>query len=334
MKRIDRRNIRSDPEVPITELNGNWTMMNRILIALSFVFIACAPKGTDPKGLLDPGNRVMFLGDSITHAGQYISRIEAQLRLEDSESVPVLINLGLPSETCSGLSEPSHPFPRPDVHERLDRALAKVRPDVVFACYGMNDGIYAPFSEERFAVYQSGVNELIAKVQASGAKLVLMTPPAFDPLPMRKKGKLQSDGAQDYAWFAIYEDYDDVMHKYAAWIMTLGDQVDLVIDLHGSVSQYLAAQRKDDADFAMSDDGVHVNGEGHRVLATTILEALGRKPMELDPELLELVAKRQQILHSSWVSHVGHLRPGVDAGLPLEEAQAEATELDLKIRER
>ncbi|MDP6446091.1 MAG: SGNH/GDSL hydrolase family protein, partial [Pirellulaceae bacterium] len=126
--------------------------------------------------------RVLFLGDSITHAGGYIVWIETQLRLAYPELQPQFINLGLPSETCSGLSEPDHPFPRPDVHERLDRALTKVKPDVVVACYGMNDGIYYPFAAERFEAYQNGINKLIAKVNASGAKLILMTPPPFDPL--------------------------------------------------------------------------------------------------------------------------------------------------------
>ena len=65
------------------------------------------------------------------------------------------INVGLPSETVSGLSEEGHAggqFPRPDLHERLGRVLEQIRPDLVFACYGMNDGIYLPFNEERFEV--------------------------------------------------------------------------------------------------------------------------------------------------------------------------------------
>ena len=64
---------------------------------------------------------------------------------------PVLflsINLGLPGETVTGLSEPGHPFPRPNVHERFGRVLAGGKPDLVFACYGMNDGIYYPFSDD------------------------------------------------------------------------------------------------------------------------------------------------------------------------------------------
>ncbi|HRX78485.1 MAG: SGNH/GDSL hydrolase family protein [Planctomycetaceae bacterium] len=303
-------------------------MLKKTVIAMSCTLVAIHSHAADIDELLAPGKRILFLGDSITHAGHYISRIEAQLRTTHSDVVPVLINLGLPSETCSGLSEPDHPFPRPNVHERIDRALAKVKPEIVFACYGMNDGIYYPFSEDRFAAYQKGVNDIIAKVQASGAKLVLMTPPAFDALPLKKKGDLQPAGADKYAWFAIYEGYDDVLKKYAKWLMTLEDRVDLVIDLHTPVNDYVAAKRKDNPDFTMSPDGVHVNEEGHQVLAIAILKRLGQEPIELNPTLLALVSKRQQLLHAAWVSHVGHQRPGVAAGLPLEDARSKAVEID------
>jgi len=273
------------------------------------------------------------LGDSITHAGHYITQIEVAFRIARPDTVPDLINLGLPSETCSGLSEPDHPWPRPDVHERLDRALAKTKPDVVFACYGMNDGIYYPLAAERFAAYRRGVDRLIKKVKATGAKLVLMTPPAFDPLPLKQKGKLLPAGAEKYAYFAIYEDYDSVLKHYAQWVMQQHDRVDLVIDLHTPVLKYVAQRRETDPTFTMSPDGVHVNHEGHRVLADAILTALGYEPTEASKELLMLVGARQKILHDSWLSHVGHKRPAVKAGLPLEQAVAEAKELDRKIAE-
>src|SRR4051794_27319162 len=101
--------------------------------------------------------RVVFVGDSITYAGQYIEFLEAYLRLKVPALACEFLNLGLPSETSSGLSEPGHAggtFPRPDVHERLDRILEQTKPDLVVACYGMNDGIYHPFSEDRFRKYQ------------------------------------------------------------------------------------------------------------------------------------------------------------------------------------
>lgn len=102
----------------------------------------------------DSVKRILFLGNSITYNGKYISFIDAYLSLKYPQRNFEIINLGLPSETVSGLSEPNHAsgqFPRPVLQERLERALANIKPDLVFACYGMNDGIYLPFDNDRFS---------------------------------------------------------------------------------------------------------------------------------------------------------------------------------------
>src|SRR6187551_3184502 len=109
--------------------------------ALSLLLIATLSHADELPGLKGH-KRVVFLGDSITYSGQYIDVLGAYLAVKYPQQKCELINLGLPSETVSGLSEPGHAggaFPRPDLHERLDRALAKLKSDVVVACYGMND---------------------------------------------------------------------------------------------------------------------------------------------------------------------------------------------------
>ncbi|MFX8856446.1 hypothetical protein ABTM81_19615, partial [Acinetobacter baumannii] len=52
-----------------------------------------------------------------------------------------IVNAALASETTSGLTEEGHPGPRPCILDRIDRALADVKPKLVIACYGINDGI-------------------------------------------------------------------------------------------------------------------------------------------------------------------------------------------------
>ena len=49
---------------------------------------------------------------------------------------------GLSSETACGLSEPLHPWPRPNVHERLDRAIEKLDFNVAIVCYGHHSRSY------------------------------------------------------------------------------------------------------------------------------------------------------------------------------------------------
>lgn len=95
----------------------------------------------------------MVLGDSITYAGEWVEFFEAGLRQVQRDHRPEILNLGLPSETASGLSEEGHAggaFPRPDVNERLGRVLSRLKPDLILACYGMNDGIYFPSMNRAF----------------------------------------------------------------------------------------------------------------------------------------------------------------------------------------
>ena len=130
--------------------------------------------------------RILFLGDSITYRGTYVEFIEAALIAQYSDAKYEVINLGLGSETVSGLSEEGHAggrFPRPNLHDRLDRALAEMKPDPLIACYGMKDGIYLPLAEYRLAAYHHRMVRLRAQVIASGAGLNHSPPPAFAPVP-------------------------------------------------------------------------------------------------------------------------------------------------------
>ena len=114
------------------------------------------------------------------------------------------------------------------------------------------------------------------------------------------------------------------------------DGVAGVIDLQTPVNDYVAAQRAKDPTFAMSKDGVHVDEVGHRILAEVMLDAWGLVDLsdefKVDPANYALVAKRQKILHDAWLSHVGHKRPGTKAGLPLDEAQAQAAAIDQQLK--
>ncbi|MCP4785105.1 MAG: SGNH/GDSL hydrolase family protein [Fuerstiella sp.] len=299
------------------------------LLILALVLNTAAAEDSFPL----KAKRILFLGDSITNSGYYVADIETQLRIQGVNPMPEIVNIGLPSETCSGLSEPDHPFPRPDVHERLDRALAKVKPDVVVVCYGMNDGIYYPFDPDRFQAYQVGINKLIDKVHAAGAKIVLVTPPPFDPTPlMDEKGKLLPAESEKFAWFAIYEDYDNVLQRYGKWILKQADKAEMVIDVHTPVTEFLAEQRRTDPKFHVASDGVHMNEAGHHIMAAAILKAWGVESWE-EPasELQRLMKQKEKLLHDSWLSHVGHKRPGVKDGLPLNEATAKARELNARI---
>ena len=229
----------------------------------------------------------------------------------------------------SGLSEEGHAggqFPRPDLHERLARVLARTKPDVVIACYGMNDGIYLPYSDERFQKFKDGILWLRQQVSESGAKLIHMTPPTFDELKGGHPG------------------YSQTLDRYAEWLMAQRAAGWDVIDLHGPMNRYLSEHRKLDPDFFLAGDGVHANEIGHWIMARQLLLHLGAKDLtDVDsakamlathPDgegLLKLVEQRQRTLKDAWLTATGHQRPGMSKGLPLDQARAQVIPLGAQI---
>ena len=270
--------------------------------------------------------KIIFLGNSITWAGMYVTDVETYLRVQYPGRQFDIINVGLPSETVSGLSEPGHAdgqFPRPDLHERLARVLQQTKPDLVFACYGMNDGIYMSFDSIRFQKFKDGINWLHDEVVKIGARLIHLTPPDYDEL----RGK--------------YIGYTNVLDNYADWLLEKKHSSKWeVIDIHTPMKKYLTQHRKTDSTFVLAPDGVHPGEAGHWIIAKQILQQLGFKKvakftgivesLQQIPDavaLVKLVANRQNMLRDAWLTATKHIRPGLPVGLPLKEAETKAVEM-------
>jgi lysophospholipase L1-like esterase len=311
------------------------------LLSVSLVAGAMAlPKAT--AGEFPQVGRIVFLGDSITHAGGYVQRLEAAMRLQLPQRQVEFLNLGLPSETVSGLSEPGHAggqFPRPVLRERLDRILQQTQPDLVVACYGMNDGIYYPLSEDRMAKFREGIEELHRKVEASGAIIIHLTPAFFDAQPIQDR--LLPAGLDEYR--QPYAGYDEVLEAYSEWLLEQRSRGWKVIDLHGAMKQAVLDRRKTTPEFTFAADGVHPNEEGQAVVAGPLARDWG---LQLDDQgnpqvpqgksidanrLFQLVAQKQRLLQLAWLSSTGHLRPGIPEGVSLQQANEEALQIDQQI---
>lgn len=257
------------------------------------------------------GNRTVFLGDSITQAGGYVSFVSYFLEKRFPEKEFDIIGMGLSSEMLSGLSEKGHAggrFPRPCLFERLGRVLEKTKPDVVFACYGMNDGIYLPLDDGRFEAFKDGVKRLISDCKDAGVEeVILITPPIYDSPP--KEGQV---------------DYEKVLAAYSEWQKSLkGDGVH-VIDLHGAMRKARDARTE-----AFSKDKVHPGEEGHLLMATTVLGAQGvdlskesLAAIKADP-LFGKVDALRKMRWKLWMNHTGYTREKVVEPQPLGDREAE-----------
>ncbi|MCZ2474829.1 SGNH/GDSL hydrolase family protein [Aquirufa ecclesiirivi] len=271
--------------------------------------------------------RVLFLGNSITYAAGYVQAIEAYHKAHFPQQKIEFINAGLPSETISGLSEVGHAdgrFPRPDLHERLDRVLLQTQPDIVFASYGMNDGIYLPLDSLRFQKFKDGILWLHEQIEARGSKIIHLTPAPFDEIKGKKPG------------------YAQVLDRYSEWLLQQKSWE--VIDVHFPMQDFQTAQQKTDPNFSLAKDGVHPGELGHWIMAQYILTYLGQKnilqfpsirdalsPIKDPNTFYQLVVKRHNLMKDAWLSSTGHLRPEMKKGLPLMEALALSLEIDKQI---
>lgn len=301
------------------------------LFGIALVFLLFYASLTHAQNIAHQIKRIVFLGNSITWQANYVNDVIAYLTVRYPNRHFEFINVGLPSETVSGLSEPGHAggaFPRPDLHERLQRVLDQTKPDLVFACYGMNDGIYMPFDQDRFQKFKDGIQWLHNEVVKSGAGIIHITPPVFDELRGGDPG------------------YAAVLDRYAKWLLSLRHFPGYkVIDVHFPMKKYLEAHRKVDAKFnldgfALTTDGVHPAELGHWIMAREILIYLGCDEVAKSPgieqalpktpngtKLLKLVTDRQNLLRDAWLTATKHKRPGMPVGLPLDEAMKRSEEM-------
>ena len=89
--------------------------------------------------------------------------------------------------------------------------------------YGINDGIYYPYSADRAEAYLAGLTALARGVHACGARLALGTPTPYE-------GGGLPDGAPKYSYMQPYEHYNEVMARYAALVRDFGD-AELIVDV-------------------------------------------------------------------------------------------------------
>lgn len=261
--------------------------------------------------------RIVFLGDSITQATEYVVDVQCGLlaRGHDLE----VFNVGLSSESATDLTAAEnaphaekHGFPRPFLSERLQRTLEHAKPDLLIACYGMNDASALPAGPAGLERYAAAITRLREAALAAGAKqVVLCTPPVHDAGP-RATGP---------------DPHEKNLADYSAWLLSKRKDGWQVVDIHGPMRRELDEKRKTDPEFRFQKDGVHPQREGHWLMARQILgqyfgiDTAGLSSAE-DFFENDGAARREAVKGKIWqqtmASHrkLGHGNPMVPGGPP------------------
>ncbi len=265
-------------------------MRMRVWVAV-WVMVVMAGAGSKAvaveKFFLEGSEKVVFFGDSITQGGHYVTYVEAFLMTRFPEKSFTIINHGISSETVSGTSESDHNPRRPNALDRFERDVLGYKPDVLCACFGMNDGVYAPFDAGRFGLYQKGIRTLIDGVRNQNGRVVLLTPPPYDPY----RRNASDPDAKNYGYKYSYVGYDDVLSRYGQWERSLRGEGVTVADVHSLMASHLERRRERQVSYFLAGDAVHPNETGHWLMAEALLTEWNA-PVEADGASIDVSSRK------------------------------------------
>ena len=209
---------------------------------------------------LAKGDRIVFLGDSITQGGGgakgYITLVKNTLDQECKDLGIEVFNAGISGNKV------------PDLQGRLDRDVIARKPTIVFIYIGINDvwhwnkdakgQMRGGTTKEKF---EEGLKDIIARIKTAGARVILCTPSTIGEKP---------DGTNERD--KMLEEYSVISRKVAE---------ETGVQLNDLRKIFLAYERIHNTankhSGLLTGDGVHLNPAGNKFVAAAMLRALGIK---------------------------------------------------------
>ena len=229
--------------------------------------------------LIHDGDRVVFLGDSITEQRLYTTYIEGYALSRHPDWKLSFRNVGWGGDT-SWLRQRVHPdeaklfAAKPDEQQKmvedsvkrgLERDVLPLHPTFVTVKFGMNDHSYQAFRPDIFSAYTRSQTEIAKILTAHDARVAFLTPQPIeekrpDPDADVRNQSLRkfSDGLKEVA---------EITHT------TFVDQFDPYMKI------MLAERAKDPKAFIGAGDAVHPGPKGHTIMAWAVLKGLGATPL-------------------------------------------------------
>ncbi|HUU89699.1 MAG TPA: SGNH/GDSL hydrolase family protein [Phycisphaerae bacterium] len=202
------------------------------------------------KGIIEKGDRVVIVGDSITEQKQYSKFIEDYLTMCVPQLDLWVFQLGWSDETAGGFVG------------RMDQDLFPFKPDVITTCYGMNDGGYRAYEERIGEEYLAQMRQIIKAAREAGATIVVGSPGVVDTKTWRGPADVYNDNLAHLR---------DIARDLAASAdMPFANVHDAMMDV---MTKAKAAYGENY--HVGGDDGVHPAPNGHLVMAYAFLKAMG-----------------------------------------------------------
>ena len=199
------------------------------------------------------GEKIAFLGDSITAAGRrpggYCQLVLAALKDQGIEAKPVFA--GISGHKSNQMLA------------RLERDVLKHKPDWMTLSCGVND-VWHGKSGVDLASYKKNIAEIVDKAQAAGVKVILLT-----------STMIREDQGNDLNQKLLpYNEFIKVLAKEKKCLLA-----DLNADMQAALKAFPADAPKGKQ---LTSDGVHMNKPGNIMMARGVAEAFGLTNQQLN----------------------------------------------------
>jgi lysophospholipase L1-like esterase len=229
-------------------------------LSLLLLVLVSAPLGAADETkdfFFHKGDRIVFLGDSITEQYEYSTLLELYLTTRFPDGKMTFLNAGIGGDTATGGAG------------RFAQHVLAEKPTAVTIDFGMNDGGYGGFNEGRAKQYIAKTEEMLKAAKEAGARVALISPNAVQ---LRTNPGLKT--------------YLETQKRFYAPLKDLAEKYQLPF-----VDQYAVTRKaleQIDADGGKADpfhDGVHTSGPGGLLMAHTILVGLKAPAVVSDVEI-------------------------------------------------
>ena len=236
--------------------------MKLIVLTLPFMFLISigSPAQVPPFKI---GDRVTFIGDSITHGGGYHPNIYLYYATRFPSHPFFTYNCGISGDTAHG------------TNKRFEMDIAVHKPNVATIMLGMNDAWAWCFDKNgppqnlvegpktAFKTYTNAMEQLATALKELDCRLIFITPSIYD----------QTAELERYNAFGK----NDLLGKFSEHLKSIAPKFDAtIIDFHERMNKVNAKlQAEDPSATVVGPDRVHPGPAGHFVMSYAFLKAQG-----------------------------------------------------------
>ena len=236
----------------------------RMALVLALAAVASATAADRDDFFFKKGDRIVFLGDSITEQYQYSTDVELYLTTRFPDWDLTFLNAGIGGDTAHGGAS------------RFASHVLAEKPTAVTIDFGMNDGGYGEFKKDRYDDYVKNTEAMLQAAKEAGVRVALISPNAVE---VRTAPNLKT--------------YLETQKQFYAPLKDLAEKYKVpFVDQYAVTRAVLEKIAADNSPVkAFPGGGVHTGPAGGLLMAHTILVGLHAPALVSDLEIDAAVQK-------------------------------------------